>query len=422
MKDIMKKGILFGIIVILFLISGFLLLRACTARQSTHKEAAANTQAAQTVDAQMTLDAGNTAIAELTQIAAQAAAQAATQYAQETITAATETALAMLPTPTTPPTAGPTATPEATPTSQPTPTATPLPVPCDWAEFVTDVTIPDGTTLSPSQNFTKTWRLKNIGTCTWTTEYDLVFFNGDQMGGAASSPLAGDVPPGSTVDISIDLVTPAAPGEYTGYWQLRNAQDVLFGMGPAANTPFYVKVTVVAGSTVVYDMTANYCLAQWQNSAGILACPTDSQDENVGFVYRQDAPVLETGSQENDPALITHPNNGEQNQFPMLGEQGITAGVYPSTTFQAGDHFQAVIGCLNGYDQCNVLFYLMLQKTDGTYEVINSWQEVYDGNLTDVDVDLSPYAGMEVRLILAVVENGDPIGDYAFWLHPRIVR
>ena len=38
---------------------------------------------------------------------------------------------------------------------------------CDWAQFITDVTVPDGAKYEPGATFKKTWRLKNIGTCTW---------------------------------------------------------------------------------------------------------------------------------------------------------------------------------------------------------------------------------------------------------------
>src|SRR5271157_1067465 len=53
---------------------------------------------------------------------------------------------------------------------------------CNWAQFVADVTVPDGTTLAPGATFTKTWRLENIGNCTWTTSYALVFSSGSAMG------------------------------------------------------------------------------------------------------------------------------------------------------------------------------------------------------------------------------------------------
>ena len=41
---------------------------------------------------------------------------------------------------------------------------------CNWAQFVADVTVPDGTSYAPSTAFKKTWRLKNIGTCIWSDQ------------------------------------------------------------------------------------------------------------------------------------------------------------------------------------------------------------------------------------------------------------
>ncbi|HET6846235.1 MAG TPA: NBR1-Ig-like domain-containing protein, partial [Anaerolineales bacterium] len=71
----------------------------------------------------------------------------------------------------------------ATPSSTRAPGAGPL---CNAAAFVRDVSIPDGTTVQPGADFTKTWRLSNVGTCTWTTAYALVFVTGDRMHGAQS--------------------------------------------------------------------------------------------------------------------------------------------------------------------------------------------------------------------------------------------
>src|SRR5258706_10212245 len=65
-------------------------------------------------------------------------------------------------------------------------TATPFTY-CDWAAYVKDVTIPDGTIFAPGAQFTKTWRLQNIGTCTWTSSYTLVFSSGDSISGPATA-------------------------------------------------------------------------------------------------------------------------------------------------------------------------------------------------------------------------------------------
>ena len=136
------------------------------------------------------------------------------------------------------------------PSPTPKPTITPLPtataIPCDRAAFVTDVTVPDGADYSPGDVFTKTWRLKNTGSCTWTSGYDLVFDHGDQMGAPAVVQLtSGTVGPNQTVDVSVQLTAPASEGSYTGYYKLRNAQGVIFGVGLSGTVAFWVEIEVI---------------------------------------------------------------------------------------------------------------------------------------------------------------------------------
>jgi len=140
------------------------------------------------------------------------------------------------------------------PTSTPVPaTVTPVPATntpvatavsyCDWVAFIKDVTIPDGTSLSPGEVFTKTWRLQNRGTCTWTPDYDIVFYSGAQMSGTTMQ-VPGYVAPGQSVDVAVTFTAPSAPGHYVGYWILRNASGKLFGTGGWADEPFYVDIYV----------------------------------------------------------------------------------------------------------------------------------------------------------------------------------
>lgn len=129
-------------------------------------------------------------------------------------------------------------------------TNTPLPQPsstqsCDLAQFVADVTVPDGTAYNAGDTFTKTWRIKNVGTCSWTPSYALIFASGgqsNQMNGPASVALTGNVNPGETLDLSVNLTAPGTAGEYTGYWKLRNAAGSSF-------TQMYVKINVGGGGT-----------------------------------------------------------------------------------------------------------------------------------------------------------------------------
>ena len=140
-----------------------------------------------------------------------------------------------------------------------------------------DVTVPDDTVMQPGQAFTKVWRLENIGTCPWTENYAVTYFSGEQMGAPASVPLRGQVEPGQSVDISVDMVAPLKAGKYQGNWKLRNASNVLFGIGPGGSAPFWVRIVVAesttaspTASTTTPTPTINrhtaHCPGQWQGN------------------------------------------------------------------------------------------------------------------------------------------------------------
>ncbi|HET8580211.1 MAG TPA: NBR1-Ig-like domain-containing protein [Nitrospiraceae bacterium] len=132
------------------------------------------------------------------------------------------------------------------PTFPPAASATPA---CDLARFVRDVTIPDGTTYAPGESFTKTWRLKNEGTCTWSG-YSLVFDSGDQMNGTSPTSIATTVNPGQEVDISVTLTAPSTAGSYRGYWRIRNASGVLIPvLGGTDEASFFVDIKVAVASS-----------------------------------------------------------------------------------------------------------------------------------------------------------------------------
>ncbi len=126
---------------------------------------------------------------------------------------------------------------------------------CDRADFVEDITIPDGTIMVPGEQFTKTWRLRNTGTCTWTTGYSIVFERENLMGAPTSVALPKTVQPGETVDVSVVMTAPIATGKYSGHWKLRNANNTIFGLGTAADKSFYVQIEVAAA---IFAVTGVY--------------------------------------------------------------------------------------------------------------------------------------------------------------------
>jgi uncharacterized protein YkwD len=126
-------------------------------------------------------------------------------------------------------------------------TVTSIPLPTvqgdckDSALYVKDVSIPDNTNLKAGETFTKTWQLRNTGTCIWNVRYALVFVGGDQMGAAITTPLS-ETPPGETLDISVTLAAPAKDGAYTGLFELRNPKGRALSIG--AVTSIWVKIIV----------------------------------------------------------------------------------------------------------------------------------------------------------------------------------
>ncbi len=310
-----------------------------------------------------------------------------------------------LPSPTSPFPAYPTAT------FFPTSTSAPL-VLCDAALFVKDVTVPDGTLFGRDVNFTKTWRIKNVGICSWTPSYALVFISGNGMGAPTAVSLPGNVNPGDTVDISVNMTTPNNNGHYIGYWKLRDASGVLFGIGADASGAFWVDVNVSGPVYTAYDFTANYCDATWDNNNINLPCPSSQGDSN-GYVINLIHPVMESGKTEDEAGLLAVPKNTWN---------GLIRGTYPAFNVQSGDHFQARVNCQYQAYPCDVFFRLDYQTGSGAIHTLGQWHEIYDGLFTPVNVDLSSLAGKNVKFMLVVTANGSPNQDYALWVGPKIVR
>jgi hypothetical protein len=291
------------------------------------------------------------------------------------------------------------------------PTHTPRVTPCDAAAFVKDITYPDGSIIGQEMTFTKIWRLRNVGTCTWTKSYALVFVKGDPMRGPSVQALPGSVSPGETIDLAVTLTAPSNDGRYRGYWILRNASNVLFGIGDQADGSFWVDIEVKGSAYVAYSFVSNFCKAEWRNDAIGLACPgIEGQDQ--GFVVRLASPRLENGTTNDTPGLLTAPRNIRN---------GIIRGMYPALTVKSGDRFRSIIQCRFNADNCNVEFRLEF-RSGGKTTTLGTWHEVYEGDYYRIDLDLSSLAGKKGRFILVVDANGGMNEDLALWIGPRIVR
>jgi hypothetical protein len=129
-----------------------------------------------------------------------------------------------------------------TPTSAATLSSAPSDPNCVHAELVSEYP-PDRTVFTPNTGFTKTWTIKNVGTCTWDTSYQLIFWSGEMMGGATYYNLPEFVAPGDDVSISVLLMSPATEGIYRGYWRLKTPWNAVFGVGQYSQA-FYAEIQV----------------------------------------------------------------------------------------------------------------------------------------------------------------------------------
>ncbi len=292
-------------------------------------------------------------------------------------------------------------------------TNTPAPVVyCNAAAFVDDISIDDGTVVGQDQDFTKTWRLQNVGSCTWSPSYDIVFSGGDRLGAPSSVEMPDYVQPGESINVSVDMTAPGHNGEYQGYWKLRDGSGNVFGIGAQAQTAFWVDIRVSGSAFEAYDFASNACSAQWQNNTRDLPCP-GTNGESKGYVIPVNNPVMENGSKENEPGLLTVPKNIDG---------GLIWGTYPAIKIKNGDHFQTIVNCQYKAYDCYVAFQVQYQIGSGDVHSLGVWPEAYEGDWTNVDVDLSFLAGKNVKFILAAGTYGSFDQDFALWLAPRITR
>lgn len=407
--DILKEDVMFAkrIRPLLFMAGILLILSACnfpgTTTEPTTGPDLIYTAAAQTLAT--TLSAQETKIAQGTTVI----------VPSSTLSVVLVTVTPSQPTNTVPPTNTP------LPTNTPIPpTATPIPIPCDRASFAKDVTVPDNTEIAAGSTFVKTWRLKNNGTCTWTSGYTIYFYNGDAMSGPATAQLTnGTVPPGSTIDISVTLIAPTTTGTYKGNWRLRNAGGTSFGIGENADQSFWVQIKSVTPTptplptssyTLSYDFIAKGPNAAWRNATTNLPW-VDPDDDSPGVVINVANVKMEDG--------VTYPSLLAT--YPQKINDGMILGLYPAYTIQANDHLRTKIGLRYNCGTGSVKF--QIRYIEGQTEVtVGEWTENCDGALSSLDVNLSGLVGHTVQFELVVLANGAWDNDYALWVAPRIER
>jgi hypothetical protein len=241
-------------------------------------------------------------------------------------------------------------------------------VPCDKVTFVSE-TIPDGTDFAPSAAFTKTWRVRNTGTCTWNTSYAIVFDHGDSLSAPAAVAFPGVVAPGQEVDLSLNMTAPASPGTFESFWKFRNASGVIF-----VTNPFSAKIDVVA-PTMTMTPTLNWGIIitigpifilkttqqvyqQETIPAGTtgnatIACPGSSIVTGGGFALGSNMFAYTTNMDGNGWRTYVKNNSGSSqllNSYAIClsNSGGTTSQVYAQVRAPANDIGNAFVACPAG--------------------------------------------------------------------------
>ena len=160
-----------------------------------------------------------------------------------------------------------------------------------------DVTIPDDSVITSGSEFTKTWRLQNGGSCTWTKDYRLVWVSGDSLGASQFYPLPEVVLPGKTIDISIDFTAPTETGTIQSNWMLQNNSGIYFGIGPTGKSPFWVRILVQPKSTPTVQPSATPLLPNLLFSGVAALAKDQSVDTSTGSVTSNEQDLSFNGTQ-----------------------------------------------------------------------------------------------------------------------------
>ena len=105
--------------------------------------------------------------------------------------------------------------------------------------FVSDLTIPDNTSVAFGSTIDKQWIVENSGTCHWNSAYRLKHIGGAALGAPEEIALY-PARAGTQATIQILFTAPFTDGEYESAWQ---AVDPL---GTAFGDPIFIRIIAVA--------------------------------------------------------------------------------------------------------------------------------------------------------------------------------
>ena len=238
-----------------------------------------------------------------------------------------------------------------------------------------DVTIPDGMTITPNTIFTKSWHVTNTGTCTWNSNYKLVYYSGDQVGKSKSFQLVKTgyvIQPGESATISAELVAPyksvTEPARnYETYWALESDKGEQFGGGAARNVYLSSKFRLENQYSVIQNFASLICSDQ----EGYIPCGVMDNGEGRGSVYYDETPMNESRRSQGAPGIVAVPSSGPNG--------GIVRFEFGPLRFPRGSTFYTNFCCRPDSPTCDVQVRLYVREPGYEEQLVQETREWYDG-------------------------------------------
>lgn len=190
------------------------------------------------------------------------------------------------------------------------------------ANYIADVTIPDGTIVASGVQFVKTWRVLNSGTCPWgpgTTVQNMQFINGNPLGAPNLVPIPNQIAAGAQGDISISMTAPAQAGAYRSSWKLRADNGQLIGVGQSSVSLFAsIRVQVAAPPTAVPPPTSPAPPSQV-----IQMAPGATEAEAQGQLPANGIATYSVGAQANQNMQLSLSSNSQSARISVLAPNGV---------------------------------------------------------------------------------------------------
>ncbi|MBN2256817.1 MAG: hypothetical protein JW704_03210 [Anaerolineaceae bacterium] len=272
-------------------------------------------------------------------------------------------------------------------------------------------TIPAGSEFYAGKSFEKTWVIRNTSPCSWNHQYNVVYYDGIGMGESTHRVFTENLPPdtaihpGETTTLILNLRAPFAPGRHVGYWKLRDPSGFLFVPANYEQDSLLVDINVVG---TIYSFIDNICQATWVLDGQLINCPDD--EKPVSFVLDK-FPHLEDGSTENEPGI----------RFLLSETDGSSLiASFPDIGIKKGDHLHLVTACAYDAPLCNLTFEVGYHSADGD-GLLGTWNEISDGQMHTVDLDLSDLAGQAIQFVFLARSNGAIQGNLGFWFFPILL-